>query len=110
MLGFRKIYILLILSTILVVSGQSQQNSSYYIDKGIDLVNLGEFDDAIIAFDKAIELDPGCASAWNEKGLALYNLDKINESIEAYDRAIEIDPLYAYAWYNKGNALAQDKP
>jgi len=66
---------------------------------------LGKHDEAINAYDKAIELDPKDASAWYNKGHALNRLEKHDGAIKAYDKAIELDPKYASAWYNKGNAL-----
>ncbi len=56
-------------------------------------------------FDKAIEIDPQLAVAWNNKGVALADLGRNEEAIAAYDKAIEIDPQSADSWNNKGNAL-----
>ena len=74
-------------------------------DKGNVLVDQGKYDEAIKAYDKAIEINPQLAEVWNNKGLALYHQGKYSEAIQAYDRAIEINPQLAEAWYNKGNAL-----
>jgi tetratricopeptide (TPR) repeat protein len=62
-------------------------------------------EDALIAYDKALELDPNHVSAWNNKGIILSRLERFEEAIECYDKAIEIEPQYANAWYNKANAL-----
>ena len=63
-------------------------------------------DEALIAFDKAIELDPQLAEAWNNKGNALDVQGKHDEAIKAYDEALRLDPNYVMAWTNKGVALA----
>ena len=60
-------------------------------------------DEAIQAYDKAIQLDPKFARAWYYKGSSLSNLDRYDKAMEAYDKAIELDPKYAWAWNDNGN-------
>jgi tetratricopeptide (TPR) repeat protein len=67
--------------------------------------NLNKSDEAIKAYDKAIEINPNDSDVWYNKGLALDSLNKSDEAIKAYDKAIEINPQYSLAWYNKGRAL-----
>jgi len=76
-----------------------------FLEQGNALYDLGKHEEAINAYNKAIELNPKLASAWYNKGVALTNQGKDDEAIVAYDKAIEIDPKHASAWYNKGNAL-----
>lgn len=82
-----------------------QTTAEDWVEKGVDFFGQGKYDEAIKAFDKAIEINPQLAYAWSNKGLALSHGGKFNESIQAYDRAIEIDPKLADAWVNKGVAL-----
>ena len=63
------------------------------------------YDDAIVYYDKVIELNPSYISAWNNKGIALYRLKMYESAINCYDKAIEIDPNHANAWYNKAKAI-----
>jgi len=76
-----------------------------WFNKGFVLGYLGDDENAVKAYDKAIEIDPNYAAASNNKGTALYRLKKYDDAIEAYDKAIEIDPNYAAAYDNKGGAL-----
>jgi tetratricopeptide (TPR) repeat protein len=48
---------------------------------------LNKFDEAIKAYDKAIEIDPQHSNAWYNKGLALTKLNRSNEAIKAFDKA-----------------------
>jgi tetratricopeptide (TPR) repeat protein len=70
--------------------------------KANDLSLRGEYDEAIICYDKALEIDPNYATAWCFKGNALRTLKKYDEAIICYDKALEIDPNYATAWNHKG--------
>ena len=83
----------------------SPNSSINLYNKGVALVNLGKLDEAIKAYDKAIEINPQYADAWYNKGNILCQLGKFDEGIKAYDKTIEINPKYSNAWYNKGNAL-----
>lgn len=58
----------LLILTALVVSATGQQIADEWNDKGIALGYQGKYDDAIAAFDKAIEIDPKHANAWIIKG------------------------------------------
>ena len=66
-------------------------------NKGLALDDINKYDEAIKAFDKAIEINPQYSLAWYNKGRALYKLNKFDEAIKAYDKAIEIDPQHSNA-------------
>jgi tetratricopeptide (TPR) repeat protein len=61
--------------------------------------------DAIKSYDKALELDPKDAHAWDNKGCLLHVLGRDDDAIECYDKALELDPKDPYAWNNKGILL-----
>lgn len=55
------------------------------------------------AIRKAVELDPGYASAWNDLGnLFQDHLNRYEEAEAAYRKAIELDEKNAYAWNGLG--------
>jgi tetratricopeptide (TPR) repeat protein len=74
-------------------------------DKGMDFYNLGSYQEALDAFDKALKNNPLDKLLWYNKGSALGNLGRYQEAISAYDKALKIDPQFKQAWYNKGGAL-----
>lgn len=76
---------------------------------------LNKSAEALLAYDKAIELDgenavdnESLSNAWSGKGTALAKLGRYNESFEAFDKAIELNPqIAAFVWLSKGDALNQ---
>ena len=67
-----------------------------------DHVNKKEYYDAIVAYTKAIELDPQCAKAYNNRGLAYQYKTAKDLAMADYNKAIELNPQYANAYYNRG--------
>jgi tetratricopeptide (TPR) repeat protein len=68
---------------------------------------LGKYDEAVQAYDKAIELDPKYAKAWVNKGLVLRMNGKYEKALQMFNMATKLDPQYASGWNNKGYALKQ---
>ena len=63
-----------------------------WYNKGVALNDLGKYDEAIKAYDRAIELNPEDSDAWCNKGVALYYLGKYDEAIKTSDKTIELNP------------------
>jgi tetratricopeptide (TPR) repeat protein len=60
--------------------------------KGRSLECLGNYEEAIKAFDKVIEIDYQDSDTWYNKGTCLAHLGSYEEAVKALDKAIEIDP------------------
>jgi tetratricopeptide (TPR) repeat protein len=69
------------------------------------LASLGHYDEAILWYDKVLDIDPTNISALNNKGVALYNLGHYDEAILWYDKVLDIDPNDLDAEYNRSIAL-----
>ena len=72
---------------------------------GVSNKGLGQLNEAVEAFEKAIAIGPGYADAYNNMGTTLQDQGKREEAIEAYNKALAIKPDYAEAYYNLGNTL-----
>jgi tetratricopeptide (TPR) repeat protein len=68
-----------------------QTTADEWNNKGWEIIFLGEYGEAIKAFNKAIEINPHLAGAWYNKGLALKLLDRIPEADEAFAKAKELE-------------------
>jgi tetratricopeptide (TPR) repeat protein len=79
---------------------------SYYNNLGNSLARTGKVDDALTAYQKAIELDPmNTAMYWRNFSIGLYNSGRIKESVDPLKKATAADPNSAQAWYLLGAAL-----
>ena len=61
-----------------------------WINKGRTLYGQGKYDEAIQAYDKAIEINPQHADAWNSKGIVLMLLGRTIEADAAFAKAKEL--------------------
>ena len=85
--------LVMIALVILCVSAVAQEMiAEDWYKKGQELERKGSYEEAVKAYDKAIELNPKDIMVWLSKGIILSGLEQHNESIEAYETAIEIDP------------------
>ncbi len=78
-------------------------------DKGNELSEAGEEEEAIECYDEAIALSPNFDSTWYNKGRSLSALGRDDEAIECYDEAIRINPEDAEYFYYKSISLGKMK-
>jgi len=83
----------------------NQNNVPALVQKGTDLVNAGEAQQAIIWLDKALTIDPSNMMALVSKGAALRGLGQYQDAIVMYDRVLAIDPNDVYALGGKADTL-----
>lgn len=75
------------------------------MDKGYSLTELGRLEEALEAYDRAIQLQPDYAWAWARRARTLRLLERYEEALACYDRALTLDPNYAWAYNGKGIIL-----
>jgi hypothetical protein len=90
----RSIYAVCIILLILMTSAQCQQTAVDWYNKGNALAGQGKYDEAIQAYDQAIQLKPNYDSAWYYKGVALKALGRTNESNAAFSEAKNLTNLF----------------
>ncbi|MGB8573463.1 MAG: tetratricopeptide repeat protein [Nitrososphaeraceae archaeon] len=83
----------------------NQNNVPALVEKGTDLVNNGDGEQAITWLDKALNIDPDNLMALVSKGAALRDLGKYQEAIVIYDRVLTVDPTDVYAIGGKADSL-----
>src|SRR6266700_780091 len=82
-----------------------QKSKEQWLDEGNQLYNHAHYQEALQAYERAIQLDPSFAEAHDARGDALFCLNRSQEALAAYERAIHLDAKYAHAYEGKGSLL-----
>ena len=89
---------------VMAISGP-QLEAHELMDKGYSLTELGRAEEALEAYDRALELQPDYAWAWARKGRTLRLLERYDEALACFEQAITLSPSYGWAWNGKGIVL-----
>jgi tetratricopeptide (TPR) repeat protein len=76
-----------------------------WFKEGYALAESGKYREAISLYDKAIDADPGYASAYSVRGWAYYKIGDHTSALKDYGRALELKPNYAGALANRSWTL-----
>jgi tetratricopeptide (TPR) repeat protein len=71
---------------------------------GLIYLAAGESQSALVWFDRAIALNPGCALAWSNRGTALHEHDRAG-ALAAFDEALRLGLAEPALYFNRGNLL-----
>lgn len=74
---------------------------------GAIYAGLRRYEEAITSYNKAIDLKPDYAEAYNNCAIALKGLGQHKKAISNLEKAIKINPNYLDALYNLGNSLRE---
>ncbi len=73
--------------------------------QGLGLLQFGYPEEALAAFEQALELNPDHAVLWAHKGEALRQLGQNEDALICHQVSLELDSNCAAAWYHRGLAL-----
>ncbi len=104
----KKLILFILLALALNISfAQNKEAAEKLVDEGIAYHDKGDYDGAILRYDKALALDKDNLMALNEKAYSLMSLEKYDEAIECCKRAIAAHPredLLKMVYVNYGTA------
>ena len=75
---------------------------------GFGLAQLGRHQEAVQAYERALEIEPDYGFAHNNLGNALDKVGNRQEAIGHFRKALELDPTYAEAHHNLANVLVEE--
>ena len=77
-----------------------------WFERGLELEQAGaSIEEVILAYQKAVELDPSSPGALVNLGTVYFNVRAWRDAERNYRKALEVDPEYALAHFNLGNLL-----
>jgi tetratricopeptide (TPR) repeat protein len=88
---------------------ENNQKAMEFFQKGNAAFLQGNYEEAIAAYDQAIEYKPDYYQAWSNRGSTLFQRRNYEEALQSYDRALELKSEYPEAWNNRGSVLVKMK-
>ena len=77
----------------------------YFFNRAQDKFELADYEEAIIDYNKALELSPKeICLIYSMRGNAKRNLGDFDGAISDQNKALDFDPLYADGYFNRGIA------
>ncbi|MCZ8039749.1 MAG: tetratricopeptide repeat-containing serine protease family protein, partial [Microcystis sp. LE17-20A] len=76
--------------------------AAWYLNRGLLYSDLQKYELALSDYNKAIDINPNYAKAYNNRGFLYHNQQKYELALSDYNKAIDINPNYALAYNNRG--------
>ncbi len=107
--------LILTLCAPLAVAGGPRKDAQAQVQFGIDVAEKGLWREALYRWEKAVELDPTYAAAYNDLAVAYEHEGLFEKARKAYDKALELDPKNAsirqnYEYFKEINDRASRRP
>ena len=75
-----------------------------YNSRGVLCASINQLEQALVHYNRAVELNPDSAEAYNNRGITHRLMGQVKEAITDYNRAIALNPNFAEAFNNRGTA------
>lgn len=102
----RILFLIILVIFLLMCSGCISQAEDWY-RQGETHFALGRYEEAVVAYDQAVTLDPGYAKAWSHRGLSLSYVGRAQDSDDSFSKALSLAPDDIETHYFQ--ALARNK-
>jgi Flp pilus assembly protein TadD len=82
------------------IADDARSDAKKQVEFGIELAQLSLWRDATIRFERAVQIDPSYAEAWNDLGIGYEQLGRLEDARDAYDQALELAPTNQFILNN----------
>ena len=73
-------------------AGDARSDAKEQVEFGIKVAQNGLWKEASYRWEKAVQIDPTYAAAWNNLAVAFEQQGNFDKAREAYEKAVELDP------------------
>jgi tetratricopeptide (TPR) repeat protein len=77
--------------------------------RGVEYYSQRQFDQALLDFNKAVQIEPNYVDAIYNRGLVYYHQGKYDQTLSDCNQVLAIDPQYAKAYYVRALAYSATK-
>jgi tetratricopeptide (TPR) repeat protein len=92
-------------ASIYIMNVVVKANATELYKQANTFLELQRYQDALVTYDKALEIKPDFAPAWLGQGKTFYNLRRYKEALTAYDKAIQLQADSLPSWTGRGLTL-----
>lgn len=75
-----------------IADDSARTQAKAQVEFGITVAQRGLWQEAVFRWERATEIDPTYASAFNNLGIAYEQLGKFDQAGKAYEKALELEP------------------
>ena len=79
---------------------QEAKQAKSQVEFGIAVAQKGLWNEALYRWQRAVELDPRYAAAWNNLAIAYEHEGNFEQARQAYEKAVSLDPKNVYIKQN----------
>ncbi len=84
--------VVILLAASTLAHAQDRDKSREQIEFGIKVAQIGLWNEALYRWEKATQLDPTYAAAWNNLAIAYEHEGKFDDAKKAYEKALQLEP------------------
>jgi len=84
--------VVILIAASAVAHAQDRGQSKEQIEFGIKVAQIGLWNEALYRWEKATQLDPTYAAAWNNLAIAYEHEGKFDDAKKAYEKALQLEP------------------